>query len=235
MKSLTMFIAVMTLMLVVMPASAQQAEHHPQGQMMKSDTTTGTMQSGMTQGGMMSGAMMRGGMMQGGMMGGQGMMGNCPMCGRMMRGGMMGQGMMSGGMMGGMHGGMGMMGGIAFLNQYNMLINKLPQMQTELSLTDSQLEELEQVKTDFQKQQIDLRASIQKQLIDLQTAMDKNPTAADLRAGMNDVTDTRVNMTVQAFETAQKMKDILNTEQKEKLQSSNFGGMMGGMRGQMNY
>jgi len=36
-------------------------------------------------------------------------------------------------------------------------------------------------------------------------------------------------MAVQAYETDNNMKNVLNAEQKEKLKNKMFGGMMGGM------
>ncbi len=197
-----------------LPTDAQYMQHHNQQRhgMMMSDSTSGTT--------------------------GYGMMGNTGNTGRGMYGGM-------GNMMGGMHGmqgGMGMMqgmhgmyGGMMGANSQMrgemMLVNALPQMREELSLTDAQVEKLTQLQNDFQKQQIDLRASLAKKNIDLNETLDQNGSVSAVRSGLQELSAIRVNMGVLTYETAQNMKNVLNDEQKEKLQ--NYSNTMMGMG--MNY
>ncbi len=148
-----------------------------------------------------------------------GMMSNCPMCGHMMRGGMMG--------------GQNMMDSHSLLKTKTMLINKLPQMRAVLTLTDSQSEKLQQMQNDFQKNQIDKKASLAKKKIDLSSLLDKDTSAPDIRNVMKEMADIKINMAVQAYETARKMKNLLTADQMEKLNTHLSGCAMGGMTGMM--
>jgi hypothetical protein len=104
-------------------------------------------------------------------------------------------GMMQGKMMQG--GGMmqGMMNQDMPMKKYGMMVNRLPNMQQQLSLTANQVE----------KQ-------------------------------MKDCADTKISMKVAAYETAGKMKAVLNNDQKEQLQNMMMqqGGMMQGQGSTMN-
>jgi hypothetical protein len=190
------------------PVLAQHSAHHPgNNQAVRSDSAAATM----------SGSMMGNqGMMSAGMMGGS----------NMMQRGMMGN------MMGGSHGaGMCMMSGSRTMQNQWVLINTLPELKGELSLTDSQVEKLGEMKIDFKKRQIDLNASHAKKQIDLNTAIDKGASVSDIRSIVEKLAEIDVNKAVQTYEFAGNMKNVLNEEQKEKVKDR-FNGtvtMMGSM------
>lgn len=222
MRSIFTLFSVILLAVFTMPVFAQQ--HSGMGQMMTDTTSMMPMMSGNR----MPGGMM-GGMMQGMYGGGMGMMKQCPMCGRMMGG----YGMMHGGMMGnmmqGMHGGsMGMMGVHQGMGKEMMLINKLPNMQDYLSLTEEQTQKLYQIKNDFQKKQIDRRASLEKKQIDMQTILDKDASTSEIRKAMEELANMKIDMSLAVYETEDKMKDVLNSDQRDKLKSNEYQNMMGG-------
>lgn len=184
------------------PVFAQHSAHHPgTNQAVQSDSMSG--------------------MMSGSMMGNQGMMSSGMMNGHnMMQGGMMGN------MMGGSHGaGMGMMSDSRTMKNQWMLINTLPELKGELSLTDSQVEKLREMKIEFKKQQIDLNASRAKKQIDLNTAIDKGASVSDIRNILEKLAEIDVNKAVQTYEFAGNMKNVLNEEQKEKVKDR-FNGTM---------
>ena len=204
------------------PAAAQHITHHPElGKAMMSDSTTGMMHG--------SGMIIRRGMM-----GSRGMMGKCPMDGQgMMQRGIMGnmmQGGMRGNMMQGIHDGNGMMFDSSPMRKKMMLINRLPEMKTSLSLTDDQVEKLQQMQNDFRKNRIDQRALLAKKRIDLDAAIEKSASVSDIRDILKEMSDTQITMAVNTYETAGKMNDVLNPGQKEKLKNQMMGNnMMPGM------
>ena len=154
--------------------------------------------------------MQRGGMMQGGMM--QGMMGNgmCPMCGQMM-----GQNMP--------------------MKKYGMMVNRLPNMQEQLSLSDEQVETLLDLQTEFKKQQIDYSADLRKKQMKLESLLADNASASQVKNQIETCSETKINMKVAAYKTAGEMKAVLNSDQKEQLKNNMMqgGGMMkGGMMNQ---
>ncbi|MDF1573418.1 MAG: hypothetical protein P1P82_17545 [Bacteroidales bacterium] len=149
-------------------------------------------------------------MMQGGMM--QGMMGNgmCPMCGQMMSQNMP-------------------------MKKYGMMVNHLPNMQEQLSLSDQQVETLIDLQTEFKKQQIDYKAELRKKQMKLKGLLAENASASQVKNQMQACSETKINMKVAAYETAGKMKAVLNSDQKEQLKNNMMQGgrmMKGGMMNQ---
>ncbi|MCF8224802.1 MAG: hypothetical protein K9J30_02870 [Bacteroidales bacterium] len=149
-------------------------------------------------------------MQKSGMM--QGMMGTgmCPMCGQMM-----GQNMP--------------------MKKYGMMVNHLPNMQQQLSLSDEQVETLLDLQTEFKKQQIDYQAELRKKQMKLKSLLADNASASQIKTQMQACSETKINMKVAAYETAGKMKAVLNSDQKEQLKNNMMqgGGMMkGGMMNQ---
>jgi Spy/CpxP family protein refolding chaperone len=147
------------------------------------------------------------------------------MKGTIMRGQMMGrQGMPGHGMAGGMP------CSLSMLNQQMMWVNRLPDMQNDLSLTDEQVKKLTQLRTEFQKKQIDLKAEAGKKQIDLNTLIDQGVSGAEIRKALQAFTNIEIDSAVSAYETAMKMKGLLTEEQRQKLNDNvhGHGMMMGG-------
>ena len=154
--------------------------------------------------------MQKSGMMQGGMM--QGMMGNgmCPVCGQMMSQNMP-------------------------MKKYGVMVNRLPNMQQQLSLSDEQVERLIDLQTEFKKQQIDYQAELRKKQMKLKGLLADNASASQVKNQMQACSETKINMKVAAYETAGKMNAILNSDQKEQLKNNMMQGdgmMQGGMMNQ---
>jgi hypothetical protein len=151
--------------------------------------------------------MQKSGMMQDGMM--QGMMdnGTCPMCGQMMNQDMP-------------------------MQKYGMMVNKLPTMQEQLSLTDDQVNQLYDLQAGFKKQQIDLQSELRKKQMKLKSLLADNAPASEVKKQMEICSQTRINMGIAAYETAGKMKAVLNSDQKERMK--NMMMQMHGQGGMMN-
>jgi len=145
-----------------------------------------------------SGIMQGGGMMQGMM--GEGM---CSMCGMMMNQKMP-------------------------MKKYMMMVNNLPNMQQQLSLSDDQVNNMIDLQTDFKKQEVEYQAELSKKQMKMEKMLNNMPSAEELKKQMQQCADTKINMKVAAFETVKKMKDLLTEEQKETLRNMmmNQGGMM---------
>lgn len=156
--------------------------------------------------------MQKSGMMQGGGMM-QGMMNNgkCPMCGQMMNQDMP-------------------------MKKYGMMVNHLPNMQQQLSLTDDQVNQLFDLQTEFKKQQLDYQSELRKKQTKLKSLLADNASASQVEKQMKDCADTKIGMKAAAYETAGKMKAVLNNDQKEQLKNMMMqqGGMMQGKGGMMN-
>jgi len=142
----------------------------------------------------------------------QGMMGNgmCPMYGQMMNQNMP-------------------------MQKYGMMVNRLPNMQEQLSLSDEQVENLLDLQTEFKKLQIDHKAELRKKQMKLKSLLDDNASVSQVKNQMEACSETKINMKVAAYETAGKMKAVLNSDQKEQLKNMMMqsGGMMQGQGGMM--
>lgn len=138
--------------------------------------------------------MQQGDMMQGGMM--QGMMqdGVCPMCGQMMQQDMP-------------------------MKKYMMMVNRLPRMQQQLSLSQEQTEKLIDLQTGFQKEQARHQTSMASNNEKLQTLLDNMASAAEIKMQMQQCANSRIDMGIAAYETAGKMKAVLTADQKEKMKN----------------
>jgi len=148
-------------------------------------------------------------MQKSGMM--QGMMGNgmCPMCGQMMDQDMP-------------------------MRKYGMMVNHMPKMQEQLSLSDEQVERLLDLQAEFKKQQIDYQTELGKKQMKLKGLLADNASASQVKNQMGSCSETKINMQMAAYETAGKMKAVLNSDQKEQMKNMmmQHGGKMQG--GNMN-
>jgi hypothetical protein len=134
--------------------------------------------------------MQKNAMMQGGMMNN----GMCPMCGQMINQDMP-------------------------MQKYGMMINQLPEMQQQLSLTDDQVNKLYDLQAEFKKQQIDMQAELRKKQMKLKSLLADMANASQIKEQLKDCSETRINMGIAAYETAGKMQSLLNNDQKEQLKS----------------
>ncbi len=114
------------------------------------------------------------------------------------------------------------------MQKYGMMINRLPNMQQQLSLDDDQVEQVIDLQTEFKKQQIDYKAELQKKQMKLKSLLADNASASQVKNQMEACSETKINMKVAAYETAGKMKAVLNNDQKEQLKNMMMqqGGMM---------
>lgn len=136
--------------------------------------------------------------------------------GMMMNGNDMGQMGMMENMMCPMH--QGTMGQQMPMKKYMMTVNMLPDMQSQLSLSQDQTEQLIDLQASFKKQQIDYKADLAKKMMNFQNLLENDASADEVRSQMQESANIHINMMVAAYETAHKMKSTLTNEQKDDLQ-----------------
>lgn len=190
---------------MVLALFSTQVWAQSQNETVKSETTTMMGNSGMMGGRnmMMQGNMKRG-MMRDGMPG-------CAMCRKCsMRGGagmprgMMGHDMMGHGMKrGGMH-------------HFMKVIYHLPDLKTQLDLTEDQSSRLKKLQSEFRKNKADWKAEIKKIRIDLDDKLEEKAAASEIRKLLEAKSKTKVDMKVSGYETARQMTDVLEPDQKKR-------------------
>ncbi|MCF8235657.1 MAG: hypothetical protein K9G67_12165 [Bacteroidales bacterium] len=142
---------------------------------------------------------------------------------------MMGAGMMQNMMKGGMCPMCGMMMNQKMpMKKYMLMVNMLPNMQQQLSLSDEQVDKMIDLQTEFKKQQVDYQAELTKKQMKMEQMLNNIPSADEAKKQMQQCADTKIKMKVAAYETAKEMKALLTEKQQESLKSMmmNQGGMM---------
>lgn len=147
------------------------------------------------------------GMMNGSMMGGNQMMGN-NMNGYMNHS-MMGMGY-------GMMGSNGMMQNMP-MRQCFYIINRLPSMQDQLSLTNMQENKLIDLEAEFKKNDAGLSAAFTKSQIKLRDLMKNNASTKEVSDQLKSYAATMADIGIAAYDFSAKMKDVLTDTQKQKL------------------
>lgn len=114
------------------------------------------------------------------------------------------------------------------MKKYEMIVNQLPNMQEQLSLSDMQMEQLDELQVSFKKQQVDFQSELKKKQIMLKKLLDDMAPANQIEKQMKECADIKISMGVAAYETAGKMKALLNNDQREVLKNkiTQQGGMM---------
>ena len=130
------------------------------------------------------------------------------------------------------------------MEKYMMMVNQLPNMQQQLSLNDNQVEQLNDLQAGFKKQQIDFQSELQKKQAKLQNLLDNMAPASEVEKQMQECANTKISMGVFVYETAGKMKAVLNNDQQkllknkmkqqEGMMNQGQGGMMQKSGGMMN-
>lgn len=114
------------------------------------------------------------------------------------------------------------------MEKYMMMVNQLPNMQQQLSLSDMQMEQLNDLQAGFKKQQIDFQSELQKKQAKLKSLLDDMAPVNQVEKQMQECANTKISMGLAAYETAGKMKAVLNNDQQEVLNNRMIqqGGMM---------
>jgi hypothetical protein len=103
------------------------------------------------------------------------------------------------------------------LMHYVLLVKKLPGMQQELNLTDDQVSKLIDLQAVYAKQKIDLKADLTKKELKLKSLLQSNATSKEISDQLSACAAVRICIATSAYETANKMKSMLNDSQKKKL------------------
>ena len=176
--------------------------------------------------------------MMSGPMGGQGM----GMGGGMMGGGQGMRGMMGKGM--GMGGGQGMQGMCpmcSMMGMSEMLPGGMCLLRAGgLGLTDDQISKIQNIHTDFRREQIKTGSEIQLAQLDLRQEMMKdNPDASKVGTIIKRINGLQAEVQIAAMKSWIAARNVLTPEQRQKCKSmmksmmQGMGGMMGGMQPMM--
>ncbi len=152
---------------------------------------------------------------QAGMMHGHAAMGQAP------AGTMQGQMGAPGRGMGAM-GGMGMPGAQNMVGRLTAMAFLLPEMQTELGLSAGQVSQLKAMKAQFIAEQQQTSSAIAAAQNNLNSVIGSGTaTDAQVRKAAGDLANLEAQQTVNAYQTATKMKAALSPEQRSKVESMN--------------
>lgn len=102
------------------------------------------------------------------------------------------------------------------MQRYMMMVQMLPKMQDKLSLSAKQTKELIEMRSTFEKNQVDMKAKMAEKQDQLQELLKNEASASEVKAQLQECAESKIEMHVAAYETSMQMRKILNEEQKEK-------------------
>jgi Spy/CpxP family protein refolding chaperone len=103
------------------------------------------------------------------------------------------------------------------LEPYMWIVDRLPGMQDELSLTQEQSGQIIDMQMDFLKQKIDMDAALNKGQINLRQLLKTGATADAIADELAKCNEMSTKIAISAYETALKMETVLNATQKQQL------------------
>lgn len=103
------------------------------------------------------------------------------------------------------------------MKPYIRIVKRLPDMQKELSLTDVQVEKLIDLQTGYMKQKADLKADLTKKELKLKNLLHNNASSKEVSEQLKSCAASMADIGVAAYETANKMKSVLNDSQNKQL------------------
>jgi Spy/CpxP family protein refolding chaperone len=106
---------------------------------------------------------------------------------------------------------------LAQMMPYIETVKGLPDMQKELSLSDDQVSKLVDLQAAYIKQNADLKADLTKKDLKLKSLLQSNAAGTEINLQLKSCAATQIDIGVAAYETANKMKALLNDAQKKKL------------------
>jgi len=123
------------------------------------------------------------------------------------------------------------------------VVRNLPDMKDQLSLSDEQLNKMIDLRTEYTKQQVELTAEMSKNQMKIEKMLNSNPSTSEVKEQLMQCANIQVDLGVAAWETSAKMKALLSSEQKDKLNNlmqenniqQNNNMMQGSMMQNMNY
>lgn len=112
-----------------------------------------------------------------------------------------------------------MMGQNMLMNKHIMMINKLSNMKQQLSLNDDQVKQLNDLQSGYKKQQSNFQSELKKKQTKLQGLLANMESSSYIVQQLQENADTKTNMKMTTYETAKKMKKVLNKSQQEMLKN----------------
>jgi hypothetical protein len=110
-----------------------------------------------------------------------------------------------------------MMLSAGLLSESIWIVNRAPEMQQQLSLTDDQVTRLIDLQTSEVKQIVDLKADLSKKQMKLKRLIDANSSSKDVGAQLTVCATSSADIGLSYYETANKMKAVLNDSQERSL------------------
>ncbi len=104
------------------------------------------------------------------------------------------------------------------MKTYMMIVQCLPNMAAQLNLNDNQVEKIVNMQVAYQKERLDSKAQLTKQRIKMKNLLDQNADAEEIKKHMEECSKIKIDMKLAAYETANKMLNILSDQQKEDIE-----------------
>lgn len=103
------------------------------------------------------------------------------------------------------------------MKPYLFIVNQIPELRMELSLSDKQYEELVDLRTEYLQKKDGLEGELSKMNQLLHNELLNNAENKAVKEQLGSITETKANVMMAAYSTVQKMRNVMKPEQQKKL------------------
>ncbi|MFW6248784.1 MAG: hypothetical protein ACOC4J_03335 [Bacteroidota bacterium] len=104
------------------------------------------------------------------------------------------------------------------MKKYVMIVQWLPNMADQLELNNNQVEKLMNMQVAYQKEKLDSKVQLRQQRLKMKQLLDKNADSKELKNLLEECSTIKIDMKLAAYETANKMLNVLTDQQKEDIE-----------------
>jgi len=103
------------------------------------------------------------------------------------------------------------------MKPYLFIVNQIPELRMELSLSDKQYEELVDLRTEYLQKKDGLEGELSKMNQLLHNELMNNAENKAVKEQLASITETKASVMMAAYSTVQKMRNVMKPEQQKKL------------------
>ncbi|GET25125.1 hypothetical protein NT017_14540 [Prolixibacter sp. NT017] len=103
------------------------------------------------------------------------------------------------------------------MKPYLFIVNQIPELRMELSLSDKQYEELVDLRTEYLQKKDGLEGELSKMNQLLHNELLNNTANKAVKEQLSSITETKASVMMAAYSTVQKMRNLMKPEQQKKL------------------
>ena len=113
------------------------------------------------------------------------------------------------------------------MKPYLFIVNQIPELRLELSLSDKEYEELVDLRTEYLQKKDGMQGELSKMNEQLHSELMNNAGDKTVKEQLVSISGTKTGILMAAYSTVEKMKNVMNSDQQKKLNHM-ISGMLNG-------